>query len=249
MAIVFNFPTAMVGVEASRPRLGWASSITPTRHFVPQALPASGPIAAWTSSVTAASGGNVFSSSTPTTNPTVGTDGEVRYCKLDASNTIFRLMGLDPSTCRTVIVLGRTDTDDVYNGASALVPPLFLCGVKPVMQALTSDNAIMDGGNSPSLPAARGKWHMYAVSQPASAVGVFAVDGQSMPQDYGAGARDITQLWLGRAVDSGLPSETNARLRTFKVLEVLTVAEALTAPQLLELYTAVKEAYPTLAWG
>lgn len=222
--------------NSTLPLAAWNSGLSPNRRWVRGRLPASGSLPSWTSQY-----GDLILPVIDAAKPlAVGTEGAVRYAlSSGAAAEGFNINSGDPTTLRTAVIIARPNIGDTIVGTGRLIRFGDTGGVSQA----DADTVFASGGAA-SLPAARGKWHVYAVSLPAvggGGNGVFVVDGNSTTFTYSDAAWDASSLRI-----AAVPGSSSGR--QLRILEILTSAGTFNAAQLIALYAKAKAWYPGLAW-
>lgn len=237
MTVITRYPTTPTTASAL-PVLTWETGLSPNRRWLPARLPAdSATLSTWTSQ-DGALGLPVIDAAKPLT---VGTESGIRYAL--SSGVVaegFNLTIADPSTVRTVVMIGRPNVGDTVVGTGRLLRFADSGGVNQG----DADLVFVSGGAT-SLAAVRGKWHVYSVSLPAvgtvGGTGVFACDGNSTTFSYSDATWTASSLRI-----AAVPGSSSGR--AFRILEIITSAESVDASTLTGLYAKAKAWYPDLDW-
>lgn len=229
MTIITRLTGELTGGDAATlPRLSWASGLNPNRRWVPARLPA---VAAEAESWLSNEGASLAN----TDGPIVGQEAGLKYAQFSGvSDNRLTISGLAASTMRTVLVIARPNTGDVFAGSSA---PILNTSAIQILHNVGSDQCTVTSGAAP-LPAVRDKWHVYAYSLPDAGDGVFVVDNASTT--FAPSNRAQNQINVARS---------GSNYRQLRVLELLTSPDVFSAAQLLAAAAAAKAWYSGLAWA
>lgn len=233
MTILTRIPTEFVGPNvAGLPRITTAYGMTPHRRWVPASLPAQGEkITSWVDILTSEPMTNTTTASDV---PVVGVEGGVKHAVFDGVSNRLSRGGMLPEMLRTIIVVARPNTGDIYTGSG--VGPIMNASAVQILQGTAQDTASITGTTT-TLPAPRNKWHVYALSLPAEGEGAFVVDGNAT--SFAPSSRNLNQINLARS---------SSNYRQLRVVEALTSDKVYSAAALMQIAANIRAAYPALAW-
>lgn len=170
----------------------------------------------------------------PLTNAVGGvlrSEGRSKYIEFSGVSGSLSATSLFTSgSLRTILVVARVNTNDTLSG----VGPVFSWNNDAVVQN-DVDRAGIREATTATVPAARDRWHIYAVTFPAQGNGLFAVDDNAV--EFAPLARGLTTL----ALAIGLSDR-----RQLRVAHIVTSPEALTAAELVSASKTMRDHYGDL---
>lgn len=159
------------------------------------------------------------------------TEGRSKYVEFSGvSGSLGATTAFTAGTLRTILVVARVNAGDTLSG----VGPIFSWNNDAVVQGDTDAAGIREATTN-TVPAARGRWHVYAATFPVQGNSLFAVDGNAV--EFAPRARDLTTLTLA----IGLSDR-----RQLRVAHVLASTEALSRTQLAAAAATLKNHYSDL---
>lgn len=162
------------------------------------------------------------------------TEGRSNYVEFSGvSGSLGATSPFAAGTLRTILVVARPNAGDTLTG----VGPIFSWNNDAVTQG-DADVAGIRQATTNTVPAARGRWHVYAATFPTQGNSLFAVDGAAV--EFAPLARDLTTL----ALAIGLSDR-----RQLRVAHVVTSTEALTRAQLVKAAATLKQHYADLTFA